>query len=255
MKINTQGTNVQAKTSVKKQETSKDENMLLQGTNDQAVITGEPKQEEMPLVKHKSFLRKGVEKTAGFAGGLVGSVLLAPAGTLEGMAEGTTSYKFSESGHASTGPLTTTALVGGALTGAAVAGFLTGWGSIVSGAIGAGVGLLTGGLALGLMDMADGDKKFTAAVDVAVDKAVADNPQGGSGAKKIANVLRNAGEGGTAGTIAGVKAGFDIGQSVGEGVASGVISLGTGIASGLGRIVTAPFRGKKETEETETPKE
>jgi len=245
MKINT-GTSIsQVKTGVK-QEVKKDDAALLQGTQDQAVISGEEQAgaPEIPQ-KHKCLIRRGVEGFAGVVGGVAGSTLLAPAGFLEGMAEGNSSYKLSDGARPSTGPLTFTALAGGAATGAVVAGYLTGW-SLVGGAIGAGVGLLAGGITRGLMDISDADGKFTSAVDVAVDKAVADNPAGGSGAKKIANTLRNAGEGATAGTIAGVKAGYDVGNSVGSGVASAVISLGTGLASGVGRIITAPFKGGKE---------
>ena len=248
MKINRQ-TNISQAGPAKKPEPKK-EDVLLQGTEDQAVITGE-QQSDIPDIpqKKKCLLRRGVEGTAGLVGGVVGSTLLAPAGFLEGMGEGNTEYKYSVDGDITTGPLTFTAIAGGAATGAVIGGYMTGW-SLIGGAIGAGIGALVGGGARGLMEISDADEKFTAAVDKAVDKAVEDNPRGGSGAKKIANTVRNASEGATTGTIAGVKAGFDVGKSAGKGIASGMISIGTGLASGIGRTIAAPFKGGKKEPET-----
>ncbi|OQA13266.1 MAG: hypothetical protein BWY64_03703 [bacterium ADurb.Bin363] len=56
-------------------------------------------------------------------------------------------------------------------------------------------------------------------------------------------VLRNAGEGGTMDTVTGVKAGYYVTESAAVGVTSAVLSLGTGVFSGLGRIIASPFKG------------
>lgn len=225
---------------VKKQEV-KEESSGIQNPVDQAVISGQTHEEPQVIHREKSFLRKGIEQTAGFFGGIAGSVLMAPAGTLEGMAEANSSYKFSESNRATTGPVTFTTLAGSALAGVAVVA-LTGGMSLVAGAIGAGVGLAIGGLARILMGAADVPEKFTAAVDTAVDKAVADNPKGGSAAKKIANTIRDSSEGAAMGTVAGIKAGYDIGERAAEGITSGIISVGTGLASGVGHAIKNVFK-------------
>jgi len=245
MNINTNLINRQQTIAGKKTEGAKQEDTLLQNTQDQAVISsGEQPAEVLPH-KEKCLIRRGIEKSAGFVGGLVGATLMSPAGALEGMVEGNESHKVSEGSSPSTGPFTFTVIGGSMAAGALIAGATMGW-NIMGGAVGAGAGLAFGTLARVLMGMADVPENFTKAVDLAVDKSVSDNPQGGSGAKKIANAVRNASEGTAMGFVAGTKAGYNIGERTAAGVTSGVLSVGTGIATGIGRIIAEPFKGHKE---------
>lgn len=245
MNINTNLINRQQTMAGKKTEGAKQEDTLLQNTQDQAVISSGEQPAEILPQKEKCLVRRGIEKGAGFVGGLVGATLMAPAGALEGMVEGNESYKVSDGARVSTGPFTFTAIGGSMIAGALIGGATMGW-NIMGGAVGAGAGLAFGTLARVLMGMADVPKDFTKAVDLAVDKSISDNPQGGSGAKKIANAMRNASEGTTMGLVAGGQAGYHIGERTAAGVTSGVISVGTGLATGLGRIITEPFKGHKE---------
>ncbi|MEQ8167881.1 MAG: hypothetical protein ABRQ38_03215 [Candidatus Eremiobacterota bacterium] len=245
MNINTNLINRQQAITAKKTEGSKQEDTLLQNTHDQAVISsGEQPVEVLPQ-KDKCLIRRGIEKGAGFVGGLVGATLMAPAGALEGMVEGNESYKVADGAGVSTGPFTFTTIGGSMIAGALIGGATMGW-NIMGGAVGAGAGLAFGTLARVIMGMADVPENFTESVDLAVDKSISDNPQGGTGAKKIANAVRNASEGTTMGLVAGTKAGYNIGERTAVGVTSGVLSVGTGIATGIGRIITEPFKGHKE---------
>jgi len=245
MNINTNLVNRQQAITAKKTEGAKQEDTLLQNTQDQAVISSGEQPEEVLPQKEKCLIRRGIEKGAGFVGGLVGATLMAPAGALEGMVEGNESCKVADGASVSTGPLTFTTIGGSMIAGALIGGATMGW-NIMGGAVGAGAGLAFGTLARVIMGMADVPKDFTRAVDLAVDKSVADNPRGGTGAKKIANTVRNASEGAGMGLVAGGQAGFNIGERTAAGVTSGVLSVGTGLATGLGRIIVEPFKGHKE---------
>ncbi|MHB2018764.1 MAG: hypothetical protein ACYCW6_17585 [Candidatus Xenobia bacterium] len=174
-----------------------------------------------------NVVRRAIEGTAGLVGGVAGSILHAPAGALDGLAEGLTSPR-GEPGTALYHLATFASFVGaGAGLGAVIGGPA---GAIIGGAI----GLVSEGLNALIESRAEVPSKFVGAVQAKVDPAIAGNTSG----SKIKIAVQNA----TQGVILGTGEGFRGGWSIGWDSGSAVAGVGIDLVSGLLQGIVGAFR-------------
>jgi hypothetical protein len=182
-------------------------------------------------------IRRFIEGTAGLIGGVGGVLTHLPHGTVEGIAEGVASTKYSQYEYSKTGWYTTVTIGQWTAAGAA-AGLVSG--GPIGAAIGAGVGLVASLMIRAVEGAAGIPKTFVAEVDKKVDKALEDN-QGGT---RIKRLIQDATEGAIVGTGAGVKEAWKAGVDVGSGTAAAILDVAGGLKDGVVDYVKDKFRSK-----------